>query len=132
MTAIVDRDDDDDTLRFTDPTPSPGGDVCDFCNASNPRWNYPASDFEFVTQLEGGREIRERYTGGWRACDPCSALIEQGDYDALARRSSQLRLLGTVPEALRPKGEVALLANVRALREHFRVHRAGPREPIRR
>ena len=47
-------DQDDSILRF--PTPSPDEEVCDFCGAPHPTWDYPTSAFEFTSTLPDGEK----------------------------------------------------------------------------
>ncbi len=55
--------------------------ICDFCSHPDPRWKYPANDF----QLEDVQRLGSQ--GAWAACDECAALIESGDKTGLLERA---------------------------------------------
>lgn len=123
------RVDQDDSIPFPAPTPSPDGQACDFCGAPHPTWDYPTSAFEFTSTLPDGRKvIHHSPGGGWGACDACSACIELDDYEALAQRSVGMQMVRNLPPHLRrPRVEARVLAHTKAHYAHFRIHRTGPR-----
>jgi hypothetical protein len=59
---------------------------CDFCSQPAPVWVYPTADFD-MTGAPSPFNAGWGSVGAWAACDPCSALIEQGSWAALAKRS---------------------------------------------
>jgi hypothetical protein len=69
-------------LRRLDPLPK--GRSCDFCPIGTPTFRYPARDVSLGTIRYGTTVARGVSFGGWRACAECSALIEDGDWPALA------------------------------------------------
>lgn len=54
--------------------------VCDFCNAPDPPWEYPAATSEMP--LGVGTSL-----GAWCACDNCRQLIEAEDREGLVSRA---------------------------------------------
>jgi hypothetical protein len=61
---------------------------CDFCGLEDPAWSYPCEDFVATgPPLKPGhaRPVLAHVSGGWAACDGCSAYIERGDLEGLAR-----------------------------------------------
>jgi len=120
--------DDDSAIRFKVPDARPEQEVCDFCGAPNPTWDYPAADFDFTTPLVDGGKVVQRSTGSWGACEACSACIERDDYEALAQRSGAMQMFRNLPAEVRTaKVEARMLANTKAHYAHFRVNRTGPR-----
>ena len=92
----------------------PGGPVCDFCTDNPAAYCYPCQTF--VVEAVGWRSV-----GSWAACASCAALIELGNLEELARRS-------THPRAGEPAVVTeARLGMVRAAHAAFMVNRAGPR-----
>jgi hypothetical protein len=87
--------------------------VCDFCLEGNPRWAYPARDFD----LQVG-PVAHHSQGGWAACPTCHDLIERDDFEQLLQRAAG----AFAPESIR---EV-----FRRLFDIFRQHRTGPAERI--
>jgi hypothetical protein len=59
---------------------------CDFCSQPDPVWVYPTQDFD-MTAAPAPFNVGWGSRGAWAACEPCSALIEQDAWDALAKRS---------------------------------------------
>lgn len=62
----------------------PAPNRCDFCNALDPTWSYPAHDILMVPVDEDERIHQS--VGGWAACDACALLIEAGDTEGLLVR----------------------------------------------
>lgn len=62
---------------------APGDEVCDFCLAPNPTWEYPAGQVEI--DLPHPDNIN-RSRDEWAACDACHDLIERGPLIRLAVR----------------------------------------------
>jgi hypothetical protein len=99
---------------------------CDFCSNHETRWRYPCPDFSLdVPSLQGWHS-----DGDWAACDPCSTLIEAGQWDALATRS-QKHL-----NRLHPDGKLAptqVKGSLAIIHQGFRQRRSGPRQaqPVR-
>jgi hypothetical protein len=99
---------------------------CDFCSNHETRWRYPCPDFSLdVPSLQGWNS-----DGDWAACDPCSTLIEAGQWDALVTRS-QKHL-----NRLHPDGKLAptqVKGSLAIIHQGFRQRRNGPRQalPIR-
>jgi hypothetical protein len=88
--------------------------ICDFCCSPDVLWSYPAADFH----VEG---VPLASDGAWAACPDCSALIEAGDREGLARRA-----LASSPAFMR----VRCLPFMRALHEQFFQARRGPARPV--
>jgi hypothetical protein len=91
---------------------------CDFCSKPDPKWAYPAENFE--PTMGTGIAASE---GGWAACDICHTLIESGHFAALTNRSWET-LIQQAPEANDFKD--ILKAELRQLHEEFAAHRTGP------
>ncbi len=99
--------------------------ICDFCTAQTARpWCYPCRAFVAwelpADQNILGVPVVADSPDDWAACDACHALIEAGDWEALAQRSAADSLstrLGLRDHAL---------AMMRDLHAKFRAHRAGP------
>jgi hypothetical protein len=104
----------------------PTGFGCDFCASGAPAWRYPAADVGLGTIVVDDRVLRPISLGAWRACEECSALIEAGDWPALARHA--LRSLGLDLSQTGPGVRVGLLAEIRCAHEAFRRARSGRRE----
>ena len=115
--------------------PTPPTPVCDFCSAPDVQWSYPARDFivreEGLVVGIGESELTAKEFildqgshGGWAACPACSALVERGDRERLARRSAK-RLIRTHPELGLSLRQV--LPDVRRRHDDFWANREGPR-----
>ena len=55
---------------------------CDFCNDTDPLWEYPCEDFQIPTPT-GEPYVSE---GAWAACERCASLIDRSDRLALVNR----------------------------------------------
>ena len=65
--------------------------ICDFCSAPRPAWRYPCTSFDILAifQHRDGSEIALPWgsIGDWAACEYCSDLIENENWDDLAQHS---------------------------------------------
>lgn len=95
--------------------------ICDFCSAPNPRWKYPAQDFDaWRVNNVAGRSI-----GLWAACDHCDELIRKGDWEGLARYSAEKLIVNT------PISFESALVGIKLVQSGFRDHgRINERKPI--
>lgn len=98
--------------------------VCDFCSiptGDHAVWTYPAEDFFYSFQIEDAKRMASK--GDWAACEECHALIEAGDYEAVAVRSTASSIEQHGPESM---GERRFFFGL-ALLQHddFRKHRTG-------
>ncbi len=60
--------------------------VCDFCCRGAARWTYPCRSFVMsVVTVPGRGQVPNSSQGAWAACEACSAAVEAGDLDELAR-----------------------------------------------
>lgn len=116
--------------------------VCDFCSSPDVAWTYPTTtpigrvtaiethhetftdrdtmrDHAIVGRATTGHEElrRDSFSPDWTACNPCAALIERYDANALASRVAK-----RLPERP-PQGPIR-----RLYREFLRTK--GPRSPI--
>jgi hypothetical protein len=136
---------DDKTLRWNMPDSKPGDPDYgrDFCNDSQPIWDYPTSDFEMPggnAMLDGickpahVPELHVMSCGFWGACEECSTLIEAGNELALLERMAtphravieNMKRMGA-PAPIRARMMEGFRANSRANYEAFTKHRTGPR-----
>lgn len=62
--------------------------VCDFCDATDPKYVIPAPDFD-LPGMTGGRS-----TGGWAACEECNTLIAENKRPELVRRAVERSKVG--------------------------------------
>ncbi len=107
--------------------------VCDFCASTPVRWRYPCLDHEswgFSKQRSGwGFPLHGESKGDWAACDKCRALIENGKWEKLARRSVSRLLLaygmGAQGKALQ------IVDEVKKAHVQFRKNRCGPAERVK-
>lgn len=61
---------------------------CDFCCSSDPRWQYPATDFKLVRLIDQVAMVADKDAPAvWKACDECAEAIEANDHVALALRT---------------------------------------------
>jgi hypothetical protein len=93
--------------------------TCDFCSQPDPTWVYPARSFDAPALAWGS-------SGGWAACDPCSSLIEQQAWAALARRTIELAPSARILASLgRRERRLALKATYQLHQEFQRQRRPG-------
>lgn len=97
--------------------------VCDFCNSTEPVWNYPADDFPMAEF--GGVLLASR--GNWLACGPCSDLIEAADSIGLTQRSARLYV---ERNELGSANAIAIIAEGMAPVHATFLEQHGPRELI--
>lgn len=74
----------------------PGREVCDFCNAADPVWQYGCEDVTLVTTMAVtpsavGSEDHNS-TGEWAACEKCKFLVDRSEVKKLADRSARSTL----------------------------------------
>lgn len=65
-----------------------GSEVCDFCLAPDPRWEFPATDMP----IKGHPVMTDSY-GSWGACDLCCKLIVASDIGRLVESSLSRQLI---------------------------------------
>lgn len=109
---------------FTVPTPE--NPLCDFCGSSNPKWQYEAQDFE---QWRVGR-IAGMSIGFWAACDTCKEMIEAGERESLAERSTVALIAKAKVEfvftrAQMEKFSAVCRGQVKAIHDRFFQHKKG-------
>ncbi len=95
---------------------------CDFCSTQNPKYWYPATDFQ-AWQVNG---VTGSSRGEWAACEPCYALIEADDRKALAERSMKA-LVKDEPDAEKWAGP-----KIEDIHNKFFENRLGPARLIER
>lgn len=96
--------------------------ICDFCFDKRVRWSYSCATFVVELGTMVGTDATWGSTGGWAACDACSAYIEAGDEAGLIRRAA----LSKVEAHGRPK-RIAFIEAALICRG-FLAHRDGERE----
>lgn len=101
-------------------------DICDFCSSTPVRWSFPARDLS-ARKIPGVPDFNSE--GAWMACEPCAALIRQGDRVALAERGAEqfVKKYEDIPRAL-PRA--LLLAELRDLFDRFWSNREGAPTPV--
>lgn len=91
-------------------------DFCDFCGVPQPKWMFPAQDFEDAT---ASPTIVSQ--GGWACCEPCRPLVEAQEWEPLLDRFVKRRY-GKVTTAQ----WATILENIRPLWDGFTKARTGP------
>lgn len=98
--------------------------ICDFCSATDCAFSYPTRDVNLSTLAalsnKSGGIISLNSRGWWLACQTCHELIQKGDRDGLAKRStdSQKAAMKAIPYEL-------LLGLVRHMHDQFWKSREG-------
>jgi hypothetical protein len=75
-----------------DPQPVPAHELdgvyrrCHLCSSQAPVWIYRTPQIEALS-YGGTRHISQSYSTQWHVCYPCAQLIDQGDAEAVSRRS---------------------------------------------
>lgn len=93
---------------------------CDFCNAQDPAWCYPAGPFKIEVTAETGWASPDN----WAACVDCKDDIEAGGWEAVRSRYLSHK---AVPKHLRG----AIRKDIETLHRAFRLSRLGPAYRIR-
>lgn len=99
--------------------------VCDFCLASDPTWEYPATDMPVK-----GHPLIDESTGEWAACDECHALIEAKKLGALVERCAQAQLGAETPADVHAPPLPILRRQLRENMLRFFDARTGPARPF--
>lgn len=95
--------------------------VCDFCStAENVNWTYPCHDFIAKPLLPVLPD--EAKIGPWAACNECHALIEKGDWEAVADRATANH---PSAQGLSERHRRVLRKLLLALHKQFQENRAG-------
>ncbi len=117
--AFADALEADEDVEIKNSTP-----VCDFCNSTDPRWEYPCKDFNSMTTVDVEKNRAKDWTmnGAWLACDLCHELIEANNYEGLAERSAEkLILKENLPQHIKDQ----LVTYLKSLQMTFRLNRLG-------
>lgn len=101
-----------------------GVEVCDFCLAPEPKWEYPAADMEVVSS------IIDRSDDPWGACEECHRLLEASDIDGLIARMVREQPIHYPPSSLLsyPEPEQARLICRRNVLRFMDARSGPPRE----
>src|SRR5262245_30638356 len=104
--------------------------ICDFCSSKEIRWRYRCESFGLTLVFLGKRgqiDFPWFSEGDWAACETCSALIEGGKWDALAKRSVDTSPSWDVVKQAIGAGEAEIRSAVRKLHIEFQKKRVGKR-----
>lgn len=102
--------------------------VCDFCSLRDVRYVFPCETFTHRPEL--APNLITISHDEWCACQPCTLLIHNGDYEALASR-----LLHTNPYLLganiTPHEQNLRIQTIKGFHDRFRIGRfPGPPVPL--
>jgi hypothetical protein len=92
-----------------------------------PDLGVPGGGRALATVVGGGNTLVGASLGAWWACQPCSDLVEAGDWPALARRSLRESGIGAAIRYGQPGLRVRLLAMIGQTQRRFRDARTGER-----
>jgi hypothetical protein len=75
--------------------PTPEKPRCDFCSNPDIHTTYDAPDLELgqsisdIHKLQTGKDFRLVSEGEWYSCEPCSQLVDAGEWEKLTARAME-------------------------------------------
>jgi hypothetical protein len=111
---------------------APDSFVCDFCGDGNAIYEYPTEDFVMAT-VKGSITTTHNSISSWVACQTCATMIEEDEWESLARRAAKRSLLKTRDEVPKGKEELVLALTEElagGLHQKFKQHWSGKRRRI--